>query len=254
VMDAASRTCAVIDPQPALFDRIRAYVRCQGVQVRAVLATSAESEVACAALRSVLGVVASDADVPLGKLTLVRVVPPGANVCYLLGASSAAADVRFAFCGAATSAQLSALVHGDTILCASRDDKNLICTTLNADAAVRPAFGSERHLDAQALEQFLLAHPDAVLIDVREPYEHAANGAPCCHGRVAESVPLSRLAGRLQAWLDGEQRPLVFFCRAGNRSARAAQCAHRLGLANAWQMTGGLALGDAVLVPLAMAA
>jgi cysteine desulfurase len=192
--------------------------------------------------------------VPLGTLTLSRVVPPGANACYLLGASSAPADVQFAFCGAATTAQLSLLVNADTILCAGRDDKNLICTTLKAEAAVRPPFGSERHLDAQALEQFLVDHPDAVLIDVREPYEHAANGAPCCHGRVAESVPLSRLASRLHGWLDGEQRPLVFFCRAGNRSARAAQCAHRLGIANAWQMSGGLALGDAVLVPLAMAA
>ncbi len=254
VMDAASRSCAVIDPQPALFDRLRAYVRCQGVQVRAVVATSAEHEAACATLRSQLDVSASDDVVPLGKLSLFRVVPPGANACYLLGTSLNAADVQFAFCGAATSAQLSALVNADTILCASRDDKNLICSTIKAEAAVRPALGSERQLDAQALEQFLAEHPDALLIDVREPYEHAANGAPCCHGRVAESVPLSRLAGRLQGWLNGEQRPLVFFCRAGNRSARAAQCAHRLGVANAWQMSGGLALGDAVLVPLAMAA
>ncbi len=253
-IDAASRSCAVIDPQPALFDRIGAYVRCQGVQVRAIVATSADGEAACSILRTLLQVAAGDAPVALGNLTLTRVVPAGANACYLLGTSSAPADVQFAFCGAATAAQLATLVHADTILCASRDDQNRICTTLGAEAAVRPAFGAERHLDPQALEQFLAAHPDAVLIDVREPYEHAANGAPCCHGRVAESVPLSRLAGRLQRWLAGEQRPLVFFCRAGNRSARAAQCAHRLGVANAWQMTGGLALGDQVLVPLPMAA
>lgn len=256
VMDAASRCCAIIDPVPALFERIKAYVGCQGVQVRAIVATSADSEAACTLLRTALGVAhgdAADAVVALGARQLARVVPDGANACYLLGTSRAPADVQFAFCGAAASAQLAALVHADTILCASRDDQNRICTTLNAESAARPALGSERHLDAQALEQFLASHPDAVLVDVREPYEHAANGAPCCHGRVAESVPLSRLAGRLQGWL-GERRPLVFFCRAGNRSARAAQCAHRLGVANAWQVSGGLALGDAVLVPLAMAA
>ncbi len=254
VMDAASGSCAVVDPQPALFDRIRAYVRCQRAQVRAVVATSADAEAACTQLRTQLGVAASGAVVPLGTMSLTRVVPPEGDACYLLGSSGTPHDVQFAFCGAATPAQLSALVQRDTILCASRDDQNLICTTIGAEAALRPPFGSERQLDAQALEPFLLAHPDAVLIDVREPYEHAANGAPCCRGRVAESVPLSRLAGRLHGWLGSEQGPLVFFCRAGNRSARAAQCAHRLGVASAWQVNGGLALGDAVLVPLAMAA
>lgn len=256
VMDAASRSCAVIDPQPALFERIRATLRCQGVQVRAVLATCADREAACAMLRTLLGLATTagaEAAMALGARTLTRVVPDGANACYLLGKSSAAADVQFAFCGAATAGQLKPHVHANTILCAGRDDNNLICSTVGAEAAARAPLGSERQLGADALEQFLADHPDAVLVDVREPYEHAANGAPCCHGRVAESVPLSRLASRLPGWLH-EARPLVFFCRAGNRSARAAQCAHRLGVANAWQMSGGLALGDAVLVPLAMAA
>jgi rhodanese-related sulfurtransferase len=36
--------------------------------------------------------------------------------------------------------------------------------------------------------------------------------------------------------------PLVFFCRSGNRSTRAAQCLRRLGYAQAYDLAGGLAL------------
>ena len=77
---------------------------------------------------------------------------------------------------------------------------------------------------------------------MREAYEHAVGGAPAWHGRGAESVPLSRLPHKMAEWLRGEQRPLVFFCRSGNRSAKAAQCLHRLGYHNAWHVAGGMAL------------
>ena len=61
-------------------------------------------------------------------------------------------------------------------------------------------------------------------------------------GRAFDNVPLSRLPGELAGWLGGEHRPLVFFCRSGKRSARAAHCLHRLGYRNAWHLAGGLAL------------
>jgi cysteine desulfurase len=99
-----------------------------------------------------------------------------------------------------------------------------------------------REIVPSGLAAFLDGHPDAVLIDVREAYEQAAGAAPLWHGRVAECVPLSTLRQRAAAWLQGEQRPLVFFCRSGNRSVRAMQCLHQLGYHNAWHLAGGLAL------------
>jgi cysteine desulfurase len=97
-------------------------------------------------------------------------------------------------------------------------------------------------LQPAAFIAFLLSHPDARLIDVREAREHRAGGTPAWIGRGFENVPLSHLPHKVAEWLDGEHRPLVFFCRSGKRSARAAQCLHRLGYRNAWHIAGGLAL------------
>jgi rhodanese-related sulfurtransferase len=62
------------------------------------------------------------------------------------------------------------------------------------------------------------------------------------HGREAHAVPLSRLAEHLGQLLAAPRRPLLFVCRSGNRSARAALCLQRLGHAQAWSLAGGLAL------------
>jgi cysteine desulfurase len=99
----------------------------------------------------------------------------------------------------------------------------------------------ENSIDSAALAGFLQSHPDALLVDVREACEHAA-GAPLLHGRAAVNVPLSGLAGQVEHWLRAEPRPLVFFCRSGNRSAKAAGYLRRLGYADAWHLAGGLAL------------
>ena len=90
------------------------------------------------------------------------------------------------------------------------------------------------------LKHFFAEHPDALLIDVREACEHAA-GAPTLQGRAAYSLPLSRLA-EYAAWLRDEARPLLFFCRSGNRSLKAVQCLQGLGRERVWHLAGGLAL------------
>jgi cysteine desulfurase len=113
---------------------------------------------------------------------------------------------------------------------------------LCADIAGAPAMASAMALDPAALADFLLTHPEARLVDVREACEHAVGGVPTWHGRAVDNVPLSRLPHKVAGWLRGERPPLVFFCRSGNRSARAAQCLHRLGYQDAWHLAGGMAL------------
>lgn len=73
---------------------------------------------------------------------------------------------------------------------------------------------------------------DVQLVDVREPYEHAA-------GRIAGArhIEVSRLAeeaGRLDP-----ARPVCFYCRVGGRSWMAATAFRRAGL-DAYSMAGGL--------------
>ena len=88
--------------------------------------------------------------------------------------------------------------------------------------------------------------PDVLLIDVREPQEFAfeQRWAELGFESVPRNVPLTRLSGFLPELLRGElkDRRIVFVCRSGNRSGRAAEIAQRLGLKRAQHVAGGLAL------------
>src|SRR5450830_1903867 len=91
----------------------------------------------------------------------------------------------------------------------------------------------------EALADWLARHPQARLVDVREPHEHLASGLTRLVGRPVQSVPLAELAQVLPRWL-GEPQPLLFFCRSGARSQRAAAQALAGGHAEVGQLAGGL--------------
>lgn len=73
---------------------------------------------------------------------------------------------------------------------------------------------------------------DAQLIDVREPYEWEA-------GRIAEArhIALGAISGEA-ATIDRE-RPIVFVCRTGSRSAMATDAFRKAGY-DAYNLDGGL--------------
>ncbi len=78
----------------------------------------------------------------------------------------------------------------------------------------------------------LFERGEVQLIDVREPYEHEA-------GRIegARHIELERLAS--EAGTVDRDRPVVFHCRLGARSAMATQAFRGAGY-DAHNMTGGL--------------
>lgn len=275
VLDAASGSCVVIDPLPEMTSRIASYVRCQNYRVLAVAGTLPET--GRQALVDALGdrYVAGSVDefgwpaaTPVVELeggATARALAVGAQVlasmagadgdgsrAYLLGTAEGgrlpATAVHFAFSAGARDEALRAVSGPQTLLCPTRDDHNQFCASMTPHspamltAETQLAASPDLQLDSGELDAFLNAHPDAVLIDVREAYEFAATVVPGPGGRVAQSVPLSRLAGRAGEWLRGEQRPLVFFCRSGNRSMKATQCLRRLGHQHAYSLSGGLAL------------
>ena len=127
---------------------------------------------------------------------------------------------------------------------ARREDGRFACGAIVFDAAapadLEPA---PELLDAQ-LAAFLLAHPDAQLIDVRETFEHAA-GAATLAGAPTRCVPLSRHTEFTAGWLADQARPLVFVCRSGGRSARAAATLRHLGHKAVYHLAGGFALAGA---------
>jgi rhodanese-related sulfurtransferase len=78
----------------------------------------------------------------------------------------------------------------------------------------------------------LLRDDATQLVDVREPYEHQA-------GRIAGDlhIELDRLTAEADS-IDRE-RPVVFYCRSGSRSALAAQAFGASGY-SAHNLSGGL--------------
>jgi cysteine sulfinate desulfinase/cysteine desulfurase-like protein/rhodanese-related sulfurtransferase len=274
VLDAASRSCIVIDPLPEMTTRIESYVRCQNYQVQAIVSTlpNAGRTMLIDALgrhfdrhaeADEYGWPVSAHPVTLENGATANAIRLGTQVlasvacgtgeelrAYLLGVADdthlPAASVRFAFSARPVQQTLLAISAEQTLLCPTRDEQNQFCISMTP--RLQATFTADAQLDSAALEVFLQAHPNAILIDVREPYEFAAAFTPGPAGRVAQSVPLNRLAEHASAWLRDSQSPLVFFCRSGNRSMKAAQCLRRLGHQQAYSLNGGLALAP---LPLA---
>jgi rhodanese-related sulfurtransferase len=90
---------------------------------------------------------------------------------------------------------------------------------------------TERELSPELVAE-LLARGDAQLVDVREPYEHAA-------GRIAGArhVELGALAA--EAETIEREKPVVFYCRVGARSAMATQAFAASGW-DAYNLSGGI--------------
>jgi len=88
----------------------------------------------------------------------------------------------------------------------------------------------------------LIERGEIQLIDVRQPEEHDA-------GRIAGDrlVVLSDLGGEADS-IDRD-RPVVFYCRSGSRSAMATEAFRGAGF-DAHNMLGGLVEWDAAGLPL----
>lgn len=87
-------------------------------------------------------------------------------------------------------------------------------------------------IDPQRVDEWLAQEPDLQVIDVREAYERDAGHIEAT--RHIELVELSAAADSVD-----RERPVVFYCRVGARSAMAAQAFRASGY-EAYSMTGGL--------------
>jgi len=90
---------------------------------------------------------------------------------------------------------------------------------------------TDRELSPEIVAE-LLARGNAQLVDVREPYEHEA-------GRIvgARHVELGALAAEADSI--ERERPVVFYCRVGARSAMATQAFAAAGW-DAYNLSGGI--------------
>jgi rhodanese-related sulfurtransferase len=88
----------------------------------------------------------------------------------------------------------------------------------------------------------LLSRDEIELIDVRAPHEH--NAGRIAGGRLVELSELSAQAATID-----RERPVVFYCRSGARSAMATQAFRQAGY-DAYNMSGGLLEWQADGLPL----
>jgi cysteine sulfinate desulfinase/cysteine desulfurase-like protein/rhodanese-related sulfurtransferase len=258
--DSASRSCVLIDARPEQVCRLAQALTCQGYPLLAVLSTTAEAEHAEArdllaeaigelmpgAACDALGWPLDQAVLELGTKHLSRKLGSQGQVLLFSDADSAAPAL--AFTGLREPAELSACVGPDTLLAPARDEAQrvahrLACAEPSEDPAAQQVQGAQ-------LKAFIAYHPDALLVDVREPYEQFLSQTPDLIGAQMEATPLSRLLNAIEPWLTEQpQRPLLFFCRTGNRSRQAALALTRLGHAQAWTLAGGLALLPTAALP-----
>jgi rhodanese-related sulfurtransferase len=88
----------------------------------------------------------------------------------------------------------------------------------------------------------LVLHGDVQLIDVRTPHEHEAGRID--GDRLIELTDLAQQAGTID-----HDRPVIFYCRSGGRSAMATQALSQAGF-DAHNMAGGMLAWAAAGLPM----
>ncbi|MFK7766639.1 MAG: aminotransferase class V-fold PLP-dependent enzyme [Mariniblastus sp.] len=115
----------------------------------------------------------------------------------------------------------------------------LIKTCDGADSSIE--------LQKDQLKQFFIEHQNSLVIDVREPHEFsfAQDWTELGFDSPPENIPLTRLSGYLPQLLSTHRetpREVIFLCRSGKRSGKAAEVARRIGIETACHISGGIAL------------
>lgn len=131
-------------------------------------------------------------------------------------------------------------------------DDESSCELLCGNIAPPAKFQTTLDVAPEDRREFFKDHHNAVIIDVREPHEFAfaQDWKTLGLDKPPINVPLTRFAGYLQSLLAEAPDPaaleIICLCRSGNRSSRAAEALQRCGIEKAWNLTGGLALSQAV--------
>lgn len=94
---------------------------------------------------------------------------------------------------------------------------------------------SIRQLAPAELAAFLQEHPGALLLDVREPWEHQLSALP---GSLL--MPLGSLPARAEDEIEEKDAPIVVYCHHGIRSINGCAYLASLGYTSLHNLTGGI--------------
>jgi len=88
--------------------------------------------------------------------------------------------------------------------------------------------------------QMLLQKPDILLLDVRTVTEHREQHIPGTDAL----IPVQELASRLKELEYAKKRPILVYCRSGNRSLQAAELLKKHGFQDVTDLEGGILAWD----------
>ena len=108
----------------------------------------------------------------------------------------------------------------------------VVLVLLAADPLKRIIYRVSTVTPARAVQ---LMNRDGMVVDVREPGEFAGGHLPN-----AINIPLGSLAMRLNELQKHKDRPIVVYCRSGQRSARAAVVLRKQGYTQVHNLAGGV--------------
>jgi len=81
----------------------------------------------------------------------------------------------------------------------------------------------------------MLSHDEPLLLDVREIDEFRAG-----YLMGAKHIPLGQLAGKVGQFEDWKDKPVIIYCRSGNRSGVACGQLAKLGFTRLHNLAGGI--------------
>jgi len=128
---------------------------------------------------------------------------------------------------------------------------HIILTTLFAVLVVLLILGEIRRLGGAATSvgpadaTRMINHDNAIMLDIREDKEHA-------EGKIINSqhIPLSQLDSSLKRLEKYKQRPIIAYCRSGNRSNSAAAKLRKQGFEKVYNLRGGVIAWQRENLPL----
>ena len=109
--------------------------------------------------------------------------------------------------------------------------------TLPAPGTGAGSAANPDRLSALAAMRFLEAHPEALVLDVRDPQEWDDDLG---HLEGSRLIPVAELPARMHEIDAWKTKPIVVVCRAGGRSHTAAEMLRDAGFDQAMNLEGGL--------------
>jgi len=91
----------------------------------------------------------------------------------------------------------------------------------------------------------LMNRQEPLVLDVREADEYLTG-----HIQGSVHIPVGELEGRLDELQVSRDRPILIYCRAGQRSAQAATVLKRQGFSQMYKLDGGIMAWQAAHLPV----